>query len=132
MAGNATLRVLLVDDEADLAEGYQRLLQAVGYSCDTANNGRQAIELAEERKPSLVITDLTMPVMDGFELIRWLRRRWPKLPVIAMTAFHTPHAERSALSAGATIYLRKPFSNSELRELVKKTLAGAENGTPKA
>lgn len=127
--GNTAAKILLVDDEVDLVETYRRLLQILGYSCTTAHDGVQAIQLAEKQKPSLVITDLTMPVMDGFELIRWLHSRWPDLPVIAMTAFHTPQTQHAAIAAGASAYLRKPFSNSELRDLIKTTLEGATDGT---
>jgi DNA-binding response OmpR family regulator len=114
-----TLKILLADDETDLVETYARLLRASGYCCLSAYDGRSAMALADAEQPALLITDLNMPVMDGFELTRWFRNRWPQAPIIAITAFHTPQNEQAAIAAGANAYLRKPFGNAELIDAIR-------------
>ncbi len=118
--------ILLVDDEADLVETYLRLLQGSGYRCLSAYDGRSAMALAEAEPAALLITDLNMPVMDGLDLTRWFRARWPEAAIIAMTAFHTPQTEQAAYAAGANTYLQKPFSNAELINAVQSFLAGSK------
>lgn len=81
------------------------------------------MELAVREQPRLLITDLDMPSVNGFELTRWIRKTLPDTKVIAMTAFHTPQAEWSARAAGADLYLRKPFSNAELMSAIRLVLS---------
>ena len=115
-------KILVVDDEADLVETYLRLLRALGYSCLGAQDGLSAEAMADREQPALLLTDLNMPNLDGFELIRRFRAKWPTTPVIAMTAFHTAQTEEAVNSLGANAYLRKPFSNADLVAAIRSAL----------
>src|SRR5438477_12765745 len=80
--------VLIVEDDRDLRNAMAELLQGEGYEFTLAENGREALEALRERRPSLLLIDLLMPVMDGVELIRRLRSdaAWRDLPIVVMTA----------------------------------------------
>lgn len=116
-------KILVADDEPDLIESYVRLLRGHGYDCIAAANGKLAMELAARERPILLITDLEMPIINGFELTRWIRRTLPKARVIAMTGFHTAQGEWAARAAGAHLYLRKPFSNAELLSAIRLVMS---------
>jgi CheY-like chemotaxis protein len=117
-------KVLVVDDEADLVVTYVRLLQGLGYSSFGAHDGRQAMDLIDTEEPDLVVTDLNLPIMNGFELMSWISARRPQTIIIAITAFHTPDRERAAYVSGARIYMQKPFSNTKLVSAIQSALAG--------
>lgn len=114
--------ILIVDDEVDLADTCARLLRGVGYKCVVANDVASAMTLFDSDHPSLVLSDITLPVSDGFEMARYVHQRSPDIPIILMTAYHTLRAERDALAAGASAYVRKPFANRELVAIVKSLL----------
>jgi CheY-like chemotaxis protein len=78
--------------------------------------------------PALVISDITMPDGDGLEVTRHAGKQSPKIPVILVTAYHTPEIARNARQAGASAYLRKPFPNAELIAIVKTLLDKAKDG----
>jgi CheY-like chemotaxis protein len=118
------VKVLVVDDEADLVVTYVRLLQGLGYSSFGAHDGCQAMDLVNTEEPDLVVTDLNMPIMNGFELTRWISARRPQTIIIAITALHTPDRERAAYTSGAKIYMQKPFSNAEFVSTIQSTLVG--------
>jgi DNA-binding response OmpR family regulator len=122
-----TKDILIVDDEADLADTCARLLRSVGYSCVVAYDVASAMTLFDSDHPSLVLSDITLPVSDGFEMARYVRRKSPDTPIILMTAYHTAHTEHDAQAAGATAYLHKPFANKELVGIVK-SLIGPDHG----
>src|SRR5689334_15017306 len=101
-------RVLVVDDEASARSGLEKLLRQEGYAVDAAADGPSALELASERPPDVVVTDLKMPKMDGVELLKKLREQDPDLPVIVVTAFGDVASAVNAMRAGAEDYLTKP------------------------
>lgn len=115
--------ILIVDDEADLADTCARLFESVGYRCVTANNVADALSLFDLEHPSLVLSDVAMPPSDGFEIIRRVRCKAPLTPVILMTAYDRPQVARDALAAGAAAYVVKPFRNKELVATVNSLLA---------
>jgi len=121
---NDIAKVLVVDDEADLVVTYVRLLQGLGYSSFGAHDGRQAMDLIDTEEPDLVVTDLNLPIMNGFELTSWISARRPQTIIIAITAFHTPDRERAAYVSGAQMYMQKPFSNAELVSAIQSALSG--------
>lgn len=105
-----TLRVLLVEDTPFLRYAFGRLLRLHGFDVCEANDGREALDCIADFRPQLILTDLMMPVMNGFELIRALRSdpTTADLPVVAFTADPTEDAEREARSAGVADFFRKP------------------------
>ena len=116
--GGEGTRVLLVDDAPFVRYALGRLLRKHGFEVCEATDGREALERVSEFHPQLVLTDLMMPVMDGFELTRRLQQRpeTANLPVVAITADATEQAERSAREAGAVDVITKPVDLPALLE----------------
>lgn len=116
-----------MDDEPDLIELVKYNLVRDGYEVYTAENGQQALALAGEVKPHLVLLDVRMPVLDGIETCRRLRAdsRTAKLPVIMLTALSQEIEELKGLDAGADDYITKPVSYRKLRARVQTLLRRA-------
>ena len=119
-------RVLLVDDEEDVREGlvievdWEALdLRIVGL----AENGREALEMAERVEPDIVVTDISMPFMDGLELARRLRERNPLVKIVILTGYDEFDYARQAVSLSVDEYLLKPFSAGHLTELLTRLRA---------
>ncbi|QOS77224.1 response regulator [Paenibacillus sp. JNUCC31] len=119
-------RVLLVDDEEDVREGlvvevdWEALdLRIVGL----AENGREALEMAERVEPDIVVTDISMPFMDGLELAKRLRERNPLVKVVILTGYDEFDYARQAVSLSVDEYLLKPFSAGHLTELLTRLRA---------
>jgi DNA-binding response OmpR family regulator len=107
------LRVLLVDDEERILNFLRAKLKATGYDVLTASNGAEAIEQAQAQEPDLVVLDLLMPRMDGFETLKELRSFSP-VPVIILSAKGADADKIKGLGLGADDYLQKPFNPDEL------------------
>lgn len=115
-------RCLIVDDEPRLRQVLVHLMQSDGYACREAANGVEALaRLAEEPVP-LVLTDLRMPQMDGIELLRQIRARFPGTAVVLVTAVADVEVAVSCLAIGAMDYLTKPFHLEEVRARVEQAL----------
>jgi DNA-binding NtrC family response regulator len=119
-AGRAS--VLVVDDEPDMLENLARILRRGSYLCLTAPNAEAALGAVESQRPDLVITDLRMPGMDGFSLLRALQRLWPGLPVVIFSASASDDTARDATQAGAAAFLPKPFSSLHLLQTIREAL----------
>ncbi len=113
-------RILVVDDEANARSGLEKLLHQAGYVVDTAQNGREALAVAAERPPEVVVTDLRMPVMDGLTLLGKLRELDRDLPVIVATAFGDVAAAVEAMRAGASDFLTKPMDFDALLMAIQR------------
>ena len=114
-------RILVVDDEQGILVYVGANLRQQGYEVVTARNGQEALEKAALQPPDLVILDLAMPVMDGFEALTRLRE-WTAAPVVVLSA-HADEADKvRALDLGADDYLTKPFSVPELLARVRVAL----------
>lgn len=109
-------RILLADDNADMRGYVCRLLQAQGYVVDTAGDGEAALALAHKATPDLILADVMMPKVDGFELLRRVRNepRIAGVPVLMLSARAGEEAKVEGLEAGADDYLIKPFAAREL------------------
>jgi len=126
---NAAPIVLVVDDDKNCRELCAQYLRVSGFSVSEAHNGNQALSMAMERPPSLVITDLALPGIDGYALARKLRaqRSTATLPILAITGrgeFMSDAAR--ALAAGCNAFLPKPFSLDRLLEEVERLLEQGE------
>jgi two-component system, repressor protein LuxO len=115
-------RILVVEDEADLAVTYDRLLRRQGYRVVQAASRVEGLKAIESRPPALVIADLRLPDGDGLDIIRAARAQEPQVPVIVITAFASPAARDAALASGASAFLAKPFPASALLRLVHDEL----------
>ncbi|MFA6108367.1 MAG: sigma-54 dependent transcriptional regulator [Candidatus Latescibacterota bacterium] len=116
-------RILVVDDEADLALSCQRLLRSKGYDAQVAGSGDEALALVQEEEPHLVITDMKMPGMGGMELLEHLRDGYPELQVVMTTAYSTVEDAVRAMQLGAADFVPKPFTPDHLLIVVEKVLA---------
>jgi OmpR-family two-component system manganese-sensing response regulator len=114
------MRILLVDDEEELAEPLQRILTNQGYLVDSANNGDHGWKLAQTGDYDLLILDWMMPEKSGVEICKALRQKGDNTPVLILTAKDTLDDRVTGLDAGADDYLVKPF---ELRELLARVRA---------
>jgi CheY-like chemotaxis protein len=108
-------RVLVVDDNVDAAESLSALLEAAGHAVRTAYDGPQALRLAREFEPELVLLDLGLPGMDGFEVARALRAVGPAR-MVAVTGYDQAEYRQRARDAGFDAYLVKPLDLQSLRQ----------------
>lgn len=113
---------VVVDDEMPMRRVLVRLMQADGFVCHEASNGRAALELLETVPAILVLSDLHMPELDGMELLREVRERHTDTAVVLITAIADVSTAVSALSVGAMDYLTKPFHVDEVRARVRQAL----------
>ncbi len=120
--------VLVVDDDPFIARLLEIELKAAGYEVRVANDGRQALDLARERCPELVLADVMMPNMDGFELTRQLRQdsRTATVSVIMLTARGLSADKLEGFSVGADDYIVKPFDTPELLARIRGVLRRAK------
>ncbi|HZY30510.1 MAG TPA: sigma-54 dependent transcriptional regulator, partial [Candidatus Methylomirabilis sp.] len=116
-------RVLVVDDEQAMREFLTMLLEKQGHRVITAAEGEQALQLVAEEPPDLVISDLRMPNVDGIALLAGIRKQYPELPVILITAYASSDSTIQAMRLGADDYITKPFRIEEIRLVVEKALA---------
>ena len=115
------MKVLVVEDEEMIRKGIVLAVDWAALDCvvvGEASNGAQALEAVERYDPSLIITDLKMPVMDGLEMLRQLRERGNNAFVIILTAYDSFSYAQTALRLGAVDFLLKPFHDGELEQAV--------------
>jgi len=117
--------ILIVEDEKTLREMLQYNLQNEGYETLVAGNGREALELIRSRKPDLLVLDVMLPEVDGYEICRTVRRDM-SLPILMLTARAEEIDKVLGLELGADDYMTKPFSMRELKARVKAMLRRAE------
>ena len=115
-------KILLVDDEIEITEINKRYLEQGGYDIDIANDGKEALEKYKRNKYSLIITDIMMPNMDGYDLISEVQYLDAEQPFLFITAKTTEPDKIYALSMGADDYIVKPFSPRELVLRVRNIL----------
>ncbi|HWA72892.1 MAG TPA: sigma-54 dependent transcriptional regulator [Polyangiaceae bacterium] len=116
-------RVLVVDDDASGRRWIAKLLGQEGYDVDVAADGAEALRIVHERAPALIVTDLSMPKMDGMQLLQRVRASNPEISLIVATAADNVSSAVDAMRAGAQDYLTKPISFDALRMSVERTLA---------
>ena len=115
-------KILIVDDESSARLGLADLLSNWNYSTESAEDGEKALALVLQFNPSVVITDLIMPVMDGLSLLKKLRQNHPEISVIMLTAQASIDSAVEAIKEGAYDYLEKPIDHTRLRILLEKCL----------
>lgn len=115
-------RILIVDDEPKICQFLEVLLRREGYEPVSVYNGQAALDKIEQDGFDMVITDLKMPGMDGFQLVQELKSRKAELPVIMVTGYATIETAVKALRIGVEDYVTKPFNVDELRKVISHTL----------
>jgi chemotaxis protein histidine kinase CheA/CheY-like chemotaxis protein len=119
-------RVLIVDDSAITGDLVSEILAGAGLEVELALDGQAALTMIEARMPDLVLSDIDMPVMNGFELLKHIRGRWPHLPVVVLSTRASPDDRREASALGANAYIVKSaFHETTLIDTVKRFLGQA-------
>jgi two-component system OmpR family response regulator len=118
----AEARVLVVDDEANITDLVGTALRYVGFEVATAATGREAIERARAFRPELIVLDVMLPDLDGFEVTRRLRGEGLRIPVLFLTARDATEDKVAGLTLGGDDYVTKPFSLEELVARVRAVL----------
>ncbi|HEY9502603.1 MAG TPA: response regulator [Pyrinomonadaceae bacterium] len=113
--------ILVAEDSHDTRRMLKRAFELKGYRVLEATNGREALNLTKQYSPNLLIIDLNMPELDGFETIRLVRelKEAQDLPIVAITAFDVYGMEQAVLDQGCNEYLTKPFDLHELDRRLK-------------
>ena len=113
-------RILVIDDEEDILLMIRIALEFDGFTVSTASTGEDGLELARKDPPDVILLDIRLPGIDGWEVLERLRadKRLSGTPVVMISAHATPSTPKRALGLGATAYLTKPFRPDELREAV--------------
>lgn len=115
-------RVLIVDDEVGLRELLQIVVEEAGYEAITATNGAEALELMAQARPDLVISDVMMPIINGYVLLENIRLKteWRAIKVVLVSAAHINKTDEKAQ---ADAYLAKPFNLASVESLIKRLIA---------
>ena len=126
--------VLVVDDFADNREMYSEYLSFAGYDVIEARNGLEAIDAAQKRLPDIIIMDLSLPVMDGWEATRRLKadQRTNGIPVVALTGHAMQGHSKGAMEAGCDSFVAKPCLPDQLVAEIRKMLSSARSSVLKA
>ncbi len=124
----AKKKVLVIDDENDILLIIKSALHEEGYDVTTANNGYDGLALAEDASPDLIILDIMMPEMDGFEVLQQLKEneKTAQIPVVILTGMSSKDKIREALNKGIDYYIVKPFEYQDLVSKVKIAIDDAE------
>ncbi len=117
--------ILVVDDEEDIRQILSSFLQKEGYECLVAASGEKALTLLKDNDIDLVILDIMMPEMDGFEVLEKLRNdtKTERIPVIMLTGVEGKSKVKEALDKGVTYYITKPFETIDLASKIRVALS---------
>ncbi len=117
-------KILIVDDEPSIIVPVQFLMEQNAYDVLVAFSGEEAMEVIEENQPDLILLDIMLPVIDGFEVCQRVREnpQWNKIKIILLTALGSDANVEKGLALGADAYITKPFSNIEIVDKVKELL----------
>jgi two-component system alkaline phosphatase synthesis response regulator PhoP len=115
-------RILVVEDDAAIRLGLERSLSFEGFTVDAAKDGEEAIQKAFDKKPDLIVLDLMLPRLNGFEVCKTVRKYDPKIPIVILSAKGDESDKVLGLELGADDYVTKPFSLRELTARIKAAL----------
>lgn len=117
------LKIMIVDDEQLVINLLQAILTKEGYDVVTALNGQEAVQLAEEHKPGLIIMDIGMPVLDGYQSTAKIRSLpdMGRVPVIFLSGKSAEEDRGRSFAEGGLMFVRKPFTAPQIRDLIRLT-----------
>jgi DNA-binding NtrC family response regulator len=115
-----TITILVVDDEAMLRRLIEKILKKEGYNVYLASSARDALEILRDNTVDIMISDIKMPDMDGFALLKAVRDKYPTVGIIMMTGYADAYAVKDALLLGADDYITKPFKSAEICMIVER------------
>ena len=116
----SSLSILIVDDEEMMRNLLDKILSREGYKIRMAEDGVAALEVLNAEKIDFIICDMKMPRMNGFELLKIVKREYPEIGVIIMTAYGDTYTVKDALLLGADEYITKPFKSYEISLVVER------------
>ncbi len=117
---NEARRVLIVDDNPNMSNLLSDMLEVFDFSSQRASDGEEALSFLNQEDFSLLITDLRMPKMTGLELLKAVKDKYPKLPVVVITGYSTEATEQELLTAKADGFLNKPFRMNDIESVLRK------------
>jgi len=117
-------KVLIIEDNAEIRENTSEILALQGYEVITSDNGREGVATALSQRPDVILCDIMMPEVNGYQVIRALKAnpRTEKIPFIYVTASGEKSEVKMALELGAAGYVRKPFDVKDLIDAIRKSL----------
>jgi two-component system cell cycle response regulator DivK len=123
------MKVLIVEDHPGMRDLLHRIVERMGYVPVSASNGEEGVEKAIAERPSLILLDMMMPIMDGWEVARRLRAdpETKEIPILATTALSRRDDLNACLEAGCNAYIVKPFGVRDLQRKIRELLAGTKN-----
>jgi len=116
------MKILLIEDEIGVCESIERTLKRVGFSVIVEMKGRKALKLIKKEKPNIVLLDLVLEDIDGFDVLKQIKEHDSNLPVIVATALKEDENRKKAINLGADDYLTKPFKAEDLRKIIKQKI----------
>jgi two-component system cell cycle response regulator DivK len=121
-----TKRILVIEDQEDNRQILRDLFANVGYDMIEAGDGREGVAVAARERPDLILMDIQLPIMDGYEATRRIKAdpALKHVPIIAVTSYALSGDEGKAMAAGCDAYITKPYSPRQLLAKVKEFLAG--------
>lgn len=131
--GGTSKSILVVDDEADVILGLRAVLEADGHQVLSASDGAEALEILERHRPDLVILDILMPGLDGWETLRRMQSndRLREIPVLMLTVLDKAHEVKIGIDLGCTWYYTKPITDyDDFRLVVQRLLVSLESVGP--
>ncbi|MFL5629122.1 MAG: response regulator [Ktedonobacteraceae bacterium] len=122
--GTSQPTILIVENEVSNRILIEKVLSTRGYRCLSASNGREALDMLDRETVDLILTDLSMPVLDGYRTIQLIRSspRLSQVPIVAVTAYALNDESEAAMQIGCNEYLTKPFKPRQLLEVVDRLL----------
>lgn len=119
-------KVLIAEDEPNIVESLSFILDKAGFDVRLAGDGESAFQAAADTPPDVMVLDVMMPRMNGFDVLRQLRAHptLHALPVVILTAKGQAQDRRTAMDAGASAFITKPFSNADVVETVRRLAGG--------
>jgi len=112
--------ILIVDDDPLIRNLLQSSVEAFGYRCTTAQDGQEAVELLQRNEFAMVVTDMTMPRLDGMALLKHVREYYPRTDVIVVTGYTETFSYTEVIKAGASDFISKPFNIDELEAKINR------------
>jgi len=118
-------RILVVDDEEDIVKTIKISLEIEGYEVIEALDGNEALDKARSENPDLIILDIMLPIIDGYEVARKLKYddKYKHIPILMLTALTQKREQEMGLEAGADFYMTKPFDQDALNNKIKELLS---------
>lgn len=116
------IKFLIVDDEPDVVDSVSELFTLRNYNVITATSGTQALEKVKKENPNIIILDIRMPDVSGMDVLKEVKKNYPKIRVIMLTGVEDESTRNMAMGLGASGYLTKPYSYSELLEMSRKLI----------